>query len=182
MVTILCIIVIATGMYAGYRRGIVLEGVYAVGYMLSFFMASQKYQVIGDKIELFIPYPAPTRTTKLLFFDQKLLFDLDKGFYAALGFVIILFVGYLLTRFVGMLCYGLTFKSVFRKNNQLLGGILNGVLTYIGLVIALYMLSMIPLDRLQTALHNSTLARMMIEHTPMLSAQLYEWWIQKIIV
>ena len=181
-ITIISIFVLLTGFYAGYRRGFALQLVYFVGYSLSFFMAKSMYQSVGKKIELLIPYPAPTQTTKLAIFDNQLIFDLDKAFYAAFGFLIILVVGYLITRFVGMLCYRLTFIPLLHKSNQLVGGLINLALTYIGLVIVLTIISMIPLGFIQNAFASSGVARAMVEHTPILSSSLYQWWIKQIIL
>jgi len=181
VITIISILVLLTGYYAGYRRGFALQLVYFVGYSLSFFMAKSLYKSVGQKLELLVPYPAVTQSTKLTVFDNKLMFDLDKAFYAALGFFLVLIVGYLVTKFVGMLCYGLTFIPLVGKSNQLIGGLINLALTYIGLVIVLTMISMIPLSFIQNAFEKSALAKVMIEHTPVLSSTLYDWWIKKII-
>jgi len=182
VITIISILVLLTGFYAGYRRGFALQLVYFVGYSLSFFMAKSMYQSVGKKIELLVPYPAATQSTKLTIFDNKLLFDLDKAFYAAFGFFIVLIIGYLLTKFVGMLCYGLTFIPIVGKSDQLIGGLINLVLTYIGLVIVLTILSMVPIGMIQNTLAHSTLSRLMIENTPILSSTLYQWWIKQIIL
>jgi len=181
VITIISILVLLTGFYAGYRRGFALQLVYFVGYTLSFYVAKSQYKSVGEKMELLIPYPAVTQTTKLTVFDNKLMFDLDKAFYAAFGFFVVLLTGYLVTKFIGMLCYRLTFIPLVGKSNQLIGGVINLVLTYIGLVIILTMISMIPLSVIQNAFERSALAKIMIEHTPVLSTSLYDWWIKKII-
>ncbi|MGX4686795.1 CvpA family protein [Vagococcus sp. JNUCC 83] len=182
MLTVISILVLLTGFYAGYRRGFALQLVYFVGYAISFFMAKELYKTVGKKIELLIPYPAPTQGTKLSVFDSSLLFDLDKAFYAAFGFLIVLGIGYLITKFVGMLCYRLTFIPLVNKSNQLIGGLINLALTYIGLVIILTILSMVPIEFIQNAFAKSGTARTMIEHTPVLSSNLYQWFIKQIIL
>ncbi|APB30775.1 CvpA family protein [Vagococcus teuberi] len=182
VITIISILILLTGFYAGYRRGFALQLIYFVGYALSFFMAKESYQSVGKKIELLVPYPAPTQTTKLSVFDNNLIFDLDKAFYAGFAFILILLVGYLITRFIGMLCYRLTFIQLANKSNQLIGGVINLGLTYIGLVLVLTVLSMIPLGFIQNAFDKSGIAKGMIEHTPVLSANLYQWFIKQIIL
>lgn len=181
VITIISILVLLTGFYAGYRRGFALQLVYFVGYTSSFYVAKSQYKSVGEKMELLIPYPAVTQTTKLTVFDNKLMFDLDKAFYAAFGFFVVLLIGYLVTKFIGMLCYRLTFIPLVGKSNQLIGGVINLVLTYIGLVIILTMISMIPLSVIQNAFERSALAKIMIEHTPVLSTSLYDWWVKQII-
>ena len=52
MLTILIIICLGTSFYAGYRRGLMLQIVYGVGYVLSFVVAQKKYRALGEKLEL----------------------------------------------------------------------------------------------------------------------------------
>ncbi|WP_326717376.1 CvpA family protein [Vagococcus jeotgali] len=181
MLTIISIIILGTAFYAGYRRGLALQIVYFLGYTLSFMAAKHFYKSVGKKIELFVPYPAPTPKTHFTIMDNALVFDLDKAFYASFGFILVLFVGYLLTKFVGMLCYRLTFTFLLKKGNSLAGALVNTFVTYIGLVLVLTMLSMIPLDFIQSAFKSSSLASFMVEKTPFLSSDLHRWWITDII-
>ena len=75
MLTILIIICLGTSFYAGYRRGLMLQLVYGAGYIISFMVAHSKYKSLGKKLELLVPYPAPTEKTSLVLFDKNLIFD-----------------------------------------------------------------------------------------------------------
>jgi uncharacterized membrane protein required for colicin V production len=156
MLTILIIICLGTSFYAGYRRGLMLQIVYGVGYVLSFMVAQTKYRALGEKLELLIPYPAPTEKTTLVLFDKNLIFDLDKAFYAGVAFMIILFIGWLITRFVGIFCYKLT--------------------------LVLTLLAMLPVDFIQNLFKKSSLARFLVDSTPIVSGLIKDWWITKIIL
>ncbi|MEG0255234.1 MAG: CvpA family protein [Vagococcus sp.] len=182
MLTLLIIIILATSFYVGYRRGLMLQAVYGAGYLLSFLVAKGFYKPLGKKIDLLIPYPAPTPKTELVLFDKSLIFDLDKAFYAGFAFVLILFFGWVLTRFVGMLCYGLTFRPMLKEGNDLAGGLVNLGMTLIGLTVILTLLAMVPLDIIQNLFKKSSFARFLVESMPIISSWLYEWWITKVIL
>ncbi|MBO0418567.1 CvpA family protein [Vagococcus fluvialis] len=182
MLTILIIICLGTSFYAGYRRGLMLQIVYGVGYVLSFMVAQTKYRALGEKLELLIPYPAPTEKTTLVLFDKNLIFDLDKAFYAGVAFMIILFIGWLITRFVGIFCYKLTFMPVIKQGNDLAGGIVNALFTLVGLTLVLTLLAMLPVDFIQNLFKKSSLARFLVDSTPIVSGLIKDWWITKIIL
>jgi len=182
MLTILILFFLGTSFYAGYRRGFLLQGVYSVGYILSFMAARMYYKNLGRKLELLVPYPSPTQTTKLVLFDKSLIFDMDKAFYAGFAFVFIVFVGWALTRFIGMFCYKLTFKPIIKRGNDLIGGILNVILTLVGLTLFLTLLAMIPMDFIQKLFQKSFLARAFVSSMPVISNWLNNWWITKIIL
>ena len=181
MLTILIILCLGTSFYAGYRRGLLLQVVYGAGYTISFFVAKSYYKELGKKLELFIPYPAPTAKTSLVLFDKSLIFDLDKAFYAGFAFVLIVFIGWLLTRFIGMLCYGLTFMPVIKEGNDLAGGILNALIALVGLTLFLTLLAMLPVDFIQNLFKKSSLAKYVVNSMPVISNWLHDWWITKII-
>ncbi|AQP54109.1 colicin V production protein CvpA [Vagococcus penaei] len=182
MLTVLILIFIGTGFYAGYQRGLYLQVVYSVGYLISFIVAKQNYLALGQKIDLLIPYPAPTNDTKLVFFDKNLVFDMDKAFYPAVAFVLILIIGWGITKFIAMFFYRLTFIPIIKQGNDLAGGIVNAGVVVIGLAIFLTMISMVPVPFIQSMFQKSQLARVIVEHTPIISKQLTNWWINKTIM
>ena len=182
MLTILIIICLGTSFYAGYRRGLMLQLVYGAGYIISFMVAHSKYKSLGKKLELLVPYPAPTEKTSLVLFDKNLIFDLDKAFYAGFAFVLIIFIGWLITRFIGVLCYRLTFIPIIKEGNDLAGALLSTVLTLVGLTMILTLLAMLPIDFIQNLFKKSWLARTLVDSTPLVSSWLNNWWITKIIL
>lgn len=182
MLTLLILIILATSFYVGYRRGLKLQLVYGVGYLVSFLVAKNFYKPLGKKLDLWIPYPAPTPKTELVLFDKSLIFDLDKAFYAGFAFLVILFLGWLITRFVGMLCYGLTFRPLLNQGNDLAGGLVNVVMTLVGLTVFLTLIAMVPLEIIQNLFKKSMLAQFLVQSTPIISSWLYDWWITKVIL
>ncbi|MGY3765592.1 CvpA family protein [Vagococcus vulneris] len=182
MLTLFILIFIGTGFYVGYQRGLALQLVYTGGYFISFLAAKANYLSLGRKLTLLIPYPAPTEETKLVFFNKNLVFEMDKAFYAAFAFVAILFIGWAVTRFIGIFFYKLSFTALLSRDNDLFGGILNTIIVIIGLTIFLTMMAMIPIPYIQQLFQKSGPARLLVEHTPIISKQLTHWWITKTIM
>ncbi|WP_034550906.1 CvpA family protein [Carnobacterium funditum] len=178
MMTIAILIILALGAYGGARRGLVLQLVLTTGYFISYFVASQYYKALGARLNLLIPYPAASEGTQFSFYNQALGFSLDQAFYNGVAFVLILFVGWLLTRFIGGLLNSLTYIPVIKQLNSLGGAALAFIVSYTGIFLALILLTMLPYDSIQNAFNDSSLAQMIVENTPVLSKQIYNWWIQ----
>lgn len=181
MLTILILLILAFAVYTGARRGLVLQLVYSIGYLASFLVARHYYQDLAPKLELFIPYPSATIDSKLVFFDETLSLSLDQAFYAGVSFLVILLAGILVTRFIGIFFHSLTFLPLVHQLNWLGGGLLSFVVTYVAVFLLLYLLSLVPLDFIQSQFESSSLAHWMVEKTPIFSKQMYDLWITKMI-
>lgn len=181
MLTLIILGALVIGFYTGARRGLVLQLVYTGGYLIAYIAARCFYLDLAGKLELLIPYPSPGIDSQFVFFDQQLGLDLDKAFYAGVAFMLILGIGWLATRFIGMIAHRLTFFPIVRQTNTLAGGLLGFLMVYIALFLMLWLLSFIPLTVIQNLFRQSGLARGIVEHTPMLSKQIYSWWISAVI-
>ena len=176
MLSLIIILTLLFTLHTGARRGAVLQIVYTVGYMLSFIYASKNYVKYVNKLELLIPYPQPTPDSKLLFFSSDVFFDLDRYFYAGISFLLLLLIGWGVTRLVGILCYKLTFTRIPVVVNSLVGGGLALIVAVIAWGILLRLVSMVPLDIVQNTLRESRLAQGLIEHIPYFSNKIMLLW------
>ncbi len=86
MLSLLILFLLLIAFFSGARRGFALQVIFAIGYVLSFIAAQHFYKPLASHLELYIPYPAVTPTSKLAFFDQVFAFHLDEAFYAGTGF------------------------------------------------------------------------------------------------
>lgn len=182
MLTILLLGLLIMALYVGARRGFVLQIVYSVGYMISFLFAKQNYKLLAPKLELFIPYPSATMNSHMVFFDKTIALDLDKSFYHAISFCFILFLGWLATRFIGIFFHSLTYLPFLHEANSILGALLNGIVVYLGLVIVLNVLILIPLDSIQNQFKPHTLATFIVEKTPIFSKKIYDLWVNQVLL
>lgn len=180
MLTLIIVFALAIGLYTGIRRGLAMQIILTVGYIVSFTMAKKYYVVLAKKLEMLVPYPAPTPDSKLVFFESTNLFKLDEAFYAGLAFVLILFIGWLGTRFIGILCHNLTFFPVIKQVNWIGGGILGFVMVYLGLFFTMSLVSMIPIDFVQNLFRSSGIARFIVGETPYFSQQVIIWWLNAV--
>lgn len=175
MLTIALMFILAIAFYTGARRGLVLQVVLTLGYLITLVEAKKYYLILAKKIELLIPYPSPTADSRLVFFKGETLFKLDEAFYAGIAFLMILFVGWLVTRFIGILCHKLTFFPLIKELNLLGGGILGFAVVYVGIFFLLIVLTMVPLDPIQNLFRESGFARFIVEKTPYFSTKAVEW-------
>ncbi|MGC6769979.1 CvpA family protein [Enterococcus sp. LJL51] len=181
MLTLLILFILAIGFYTGAKRGFVLQILYSVGYFIAYLVAKSNYKSLASHLELYIPYPSATEETKLVFFKQEIVLDLDQAFYAATAFLMILFIGWLIVRFIAIFAHGLTFLPVLKQADWVAGGILSMVVLYIGLFLILSTLSMIPVDFIQNQFESSGLVRFMLKDTPIFSKQVYNLWVEQMI-
>lgn len=176
--TVIIILILAVGAYSGARRGLILQLVLTIGYFISYLLASNYYQALGSHLELIVPYPSASETSQFVFYNQALGLNLDGAFYNGVAFILILFVGWLITRFIGGLLNAVAHIPVIKQLNALGGALLNVVVSYVAVFLILFLLTMVPIDAIQEAFSNSWLARTIVEDTPVISSQLYNWWIE----
>ena len=177
MLTLIIVLSLLWGIYTGVRRGLILQVVYTVGYFISFLVAREYYAVVAEKIDLLVPYPSIELGKELLFYSEQVSFVLDQAFYNGLAFILLLFAGWLVTRFVGSMLNSLAFFPIIKQLNELGGAALGFLIQYIGIFLLLTLASMIPLDFIQQLYVDSDLAAWMVSETPYFSRLIYEWWI-----
>lgn len=181
MLTLGIVILLGIAFYSGARRGLTMQLFYSAGYFVSFLVAQSNYKKLAPKLELLIPYPSVTESSKMALYNQKLALELDQAFYAAAAFLLILFIGWVLTRFFAIFLRKLTFIPIFKQFDWFFGGVLGLVVVYIGISLILTALSYIPMDMVQNQFENSALVRGMVENTPVFSKELKDLWITQMI-
>lgn len=181
MLTLLIILVLGIGFYTGTKRGLILQILYTFGYLIAYFIAKSQYKNLASHLELFVPYPSATPNTKLVFFNNEITLDLDQAFYGAIAFLLILFVCWLVIRFLTIFAHGLVFVPVLKEANWIAGGIMNFFVVYVGLFLVLSTVAMIPTDFIQSQFKSNGLARFIVQDTPILSKQIYHLWIEQMI-
>lgn len=176
ILTVIILIVLIWTFYTGWRRGILGQIIYFLGYGLSFVLASRYYETLGEKLQLWIPYPEAALNQHLLFYQANAVLHLDRSFYAAMGFMLIMAIGWLVTHFIGTF-FRSSGYGIISKVNRLCGGIINMIFGYIVIFLVLYVLTLLPINGIQLQLEQSQLAQWIIQNTPALSEWIYTWWI-----
>lgn len=178
--TLVIVFLLILGIYSGLRRGLVLQLILTIGYAVSFWFAMQYYDWFSDIVEMFVPYPTPTSTTEnpFILYGQEFIFELDGAFYNGIAFIVLLFAGWVVTRFIGGLLNFLMDIPVLKQINMIGGAIIGFVVHYVGIFLVLFILSTLPIDSIQNQFESSRVARFIVTETPELSSEVYNWWIE----
>ena len=178
MLSLLLLIILIFAAYRGARRGLAYQAVYTLGYLIVFIVASNKFQELSGKLELLVPYPQPNLESKLLYYSSEQLFDLDQYFYAGVAFLLILIIGWMIVRFIGIFFHELTFVELLGKGGQVAGSVLAVFVTMVALSAVLNLMALVPLDKVQEMIGHSSLAKLLITHVPYFSSKMIELWTQ----
>ena len=162
--------------YSGAKRGLVLQLVMTIGYLLSFLVAMRNYTKIRGILELVVPYLHASLSDTFVLFPQEAGLHLDRVFYNGVSFIAILAVGWLLTRLLGGLLHFVTELPLLKQANIIGGAALNFIVNYVGIFLILFVLSTIPMKPVQKQFDSSKLAQLIVAETPSLSGQVYQWW------
>jgi uncharacterized membrane protein required for colicin V production len=183
MIGLVVAMLLLAAFYSGARRGTSLQLVSVLGYIISFMVAVAKYQEIAKKIELYVPYMSVTADSTLKYYDLEMALDLDKAYYAAVAFVMVLFAGWLLTKLIAIFADSLRYKRLrfLYGYDWVLAGVLNVVLMYINLYIFFMILSMIPFATVQNLFDKSSTIDFIVNHSPIISDYFYRIWITDVI-
>ena len=112
MISLLLLLVLAWGFYIGYRRGLLLQVYYLISALASAFVAGQFYKGLGEQFHLLVPYANPQEGQGTFFFPSDQLFQLDKVFYAGIGYLLVFGVS-----IASVVLLGLLFNTYFLVKN-----------------------------------------------------------------
>ncbi|MCX2454427.1 CvpA family protein [Lacticaseibacillus nasuensis] len=177
MLTLLIIAMLAYSFYAGARRGMWLQGVYLIGYLVSAMVAAMTYRGVAKTIALWIPYPSATEDSTFVFFTHAVGLTLDEAFYHGVAFIGIFALGWVVTRFVALWCHDLTYRRGDEQLSLAVGGVSNVVVGYFIIFLVLYLLALVPVGGIQQALAHSFAAKTIVRYTPGLTQLFTALWV-----
>ena len=181
MISFLLLLILAWSFYIGYRRGLVLQVYYLVATIVSAYFAGNFYQSLGEKFHLLIPYANPKEGIGTFFFPSDQLFQLDKVFYAGIGYLLAFTVFYSIGRLLGLLLHLIPSKKLGGKLFQVSAGILSMLVTLFVLQMALTILATIPMVAIQNPLEKSIVAKHIIQSIPVTTSWLKQIWVTNLI-
>lgn len=177
MLTMIIIAVLVYSFYTGFRRGLVMQVIQLVGYVITFFVASRLTGELAQYVEMLIPFPSVQQNSTLVFYNEAQSFLLNYAFYRAITFVLIGLVGFVLTKFVSVFFTRLTYYSMFKHIDKIGGAIVNLLITFICVFLFLFILSLIPLESIQQQFVDNPLAFRIVSDTPILSNWAMNAWL-----
>lgn len=177
MLTLIILISLGLGFYFGYRRGLVMQSIRLLGYVVTFILATQFFQPLSQWVEMIVPFPAVAQNTNLAIYNEQTSFIIDDAFYRVLTFILIGFIGWLVTNLLARLFQPLLYIGILNTANKVIGGIINFLVTYVIIFILLFALSLIPLEFIQQQFVNSPLAYWIVTQSPLLSSFAADAWL-----
>jgi uncharacterized membrane protein required for colicin V production len=176
MLDLALIIFLIIGFFVGLKRGLILQLVHLIGFIIAYVIANSYYEQLAPKLTLWIPYPnfGNLATLKLLTNST----NMETAFYRAISFVIIFFAVKVLLQVIGSMLDFVAHLPVLRQLNILGGGLLGFIEVYLVIFILLYISALVPIEFFQNLLDQSILAKAIVNHTPILSQQIKSMWIE----
>ncbi len=149
--------------------------------VISAFVAGQFYKSLGDHFHLLVPYANPQEGQGTFFFPSDQLFQLDKVFYAGIGYLLAFTVFYCIGRLIGLFFNLVPTKKLGGKYFRIGAGVLSVGVTLFVLQMMLTILATVPLEIVQNSLENSLVAKHMIQSIPVTTDLIKQLWVTKLI-
>ena len=179
ILNLIILVALAWAFMVGYSRGFILQLIYTAGTFVAFFVAVTNYKNLAQQISSWVPFSSATEGSHLLIFSDKLLFQLDEAFYAGVAFLMIFVAVYTIVRLLGIFLRFTT--GPLGRKGKLIAGLLSFATTYFGLQMLLVTLSLVPLASVQSQIYASSLAHLLVLHTPISSGLLQNLFIENIV-
>ncbi|MEA1853346.1 CvpA family protein [Cytobacillus sp. FSL M8-0252] len=174
MLDLAIIIMLIFGFFIGLRRGLILQAIHLLGFIVAFVVARLYYEPLAPKLTLWIPYPNFGNSQLETILGNT---DLETAYYRAIAFAIIFFAVKIVLQIIGSMLDFLASFPILKQLNSWAGSILGFIEVYLIMFILLYIAALLPIDSVQSTLDGSFMANFIIEHTPVLSQQIKELWI-----
>ncbi|OCA91332.1 hypothetical protein A8F94_05590 [Bacillus sp. FJAT-27225] len=178
MLDLAIILLLIMGFFIGLKRGFILQLIHITGFIVAYIVAYKYYDILAPKLKLWVPYPNLGETSPLSVLTSAT--GAEDAFYRAFAFIGIFIAVKILIQIIGSMLDFLSHLPILRHLNIWAGGVLGFLEVYLILLLLLYIGALVPIGLIQEQLENSVLAEAMIKHTPVLSQQLKEWWIDYI--
>src|SRR5690625_2732079 len=168
MVSLIIFILLVFGLLMGLRRGFILQLVHLFGFLISFIVATIYYKKFANHLSLWIPYPDLGSDSAWAIFLNTM--PLENAFYNAISFAIIFFLSKIILQTIAYMFDFVARLPVLRSLNKLLGAVLGFIEVYVITFVVLFLIALLPISEVQDKIGQSFMAKLMIQHTPILSS------------
>ncbi|MFC0270235.1 CvpA family protein [Metabacillus herbersteinensis] len=176
MLDLVIIIILLFGILVGLKRGFILQFVHLTGFIIAYIVAYQYYETLAPKLKLWIPYPSTSDGPAVLSILSG--DDLEGSFYRAVAFVLLFIGTKIVMQIIGSMLDFVALLPILKQLNKWAGSILGFVEIYLIVFILLFIGALMPIGPLQSAMEQSMLADLIVNHTPYFSDKVNELWIQ----
>ncbi|WP_316570909.1 CvpA family protein [Neobacillus sp. YIM B06451] len=176
MLDLALIIIFIFGFLIGLKRGFILQLFHLAGFVGAYIVAYLYYDSLAPKLKLWIPYPTLGDSSPLSLFASSN--GMEEAYYRAFAFIAIFIAVKVLVQIIGSMLDFIAHLPILRTLNVWAGGLLGVAEVYLIVLLLLYIAALVPMDAIQKPLEESAIAEAIIKHTPIISQQLKELWIE----
>jgi uncharacterized membrane protein required for colicin V production len=176
MLSLLLLILLITSFFVGFRRGFILQLIHLTGFIIAFLVAYLYYNELAVHIRLWVPYPQFSSDNPAFMLIES--FNFEDVYYSGIAFAILFFATKIIVQIIGSMFDFLAHLPILNIINGWLGGVLCFLETVLILVVVLHVAALLPIELVQDVLKESSLAKLILDYTPILSNQLKELWIE----
>ncbi|MCP1145499.1 CvpA family protein [Lysinibacillus endophyticus] len=174
MLDIILLLIFAGSLLVGLKRGFIVQAIHLSSFFIALLVAYIYYKPLAEKFVLWVPYPGITQDSSMTLILDSL--DVDQTFYRIIAFAVIFFVVKLAMQILASVFDFLKYFPILNSVNRVLGAALCFVEFYFILFIIMYVLALIPISSVQNLMGSSIIANLMLEHTPILTKIVQNWW------
>ncbi len=175
MLDLIILIFLIFGFLIGLKRGFILQFIHLAGFIIAFIIAYMYYDKLAPKLTLWVPYPDFRADSALSLLMDNV--NLEDAYYRAIAFVVIFFAVKIVLQIIGSMLDFIAQIPILKQLNIWAGGILGFIEVYLIMFILLFIGALLPIERIQAAITNSILADLMVQHTPIFSELIRNWWV-----
>lgn len=174
MLSLLLFILLISSFFIGFRRGFILQVIHLTGFVVAFIVAFLYSKELATHFRLWIPYPNFQTDHPATMLIEA--FHFEHVYYTGIAFAILFFATKIIWQIIGSMFDFLAHLPILNIINGWLGGILCFIETLLIMVVALHVAALLPLEIVQETLKDSTLAKLILDYTPIVSNQIKELW------
>ncbi|MCL1630580.1 CvpA family protein [Sporolactobacillus sp. CPB3-1] len=175
LLTIVLLIILASGFFNGFRRGLILQLIHLAGFVIAYVVAMMYSKPLAGTLKFWIPFPTSASESSVFQFLGTM--DLQSAYYQAIAFIILFLATKIILNIIGSTLNFLAELPILRSVNHLGGALIGFIEIYLILFFLLYAGSLTPVSGIQSAIAQSSLAKSMIAHTPYFSDLLKGMWV-----
>lgn len=172
VLSLIILAILIFGFRRGYRRGLVLQILNTIGYLIVWIVARFGAKPLASGIGQFVGNLSLNSSVSTVTASQSSSFFLN-----GIAFSAILTVGYFIVHRVANLLNKVTWLPVIHQVNSLAGGLINLVIRYVVVFLTLNLLILLPITGFQQSYQASPVAQWIVKQTPVLSKQVFNWWL-----
>lgn len=174
LLNLIILILLASGFFMGFRRGLVLQLIHLAGFVIAYIIAFLYYKQLAPTVKLWIPFPTSAAQSGTFSFLGNM--NLQSAYYQAISFLILFLATKIILTILGHMLDFLAELPIIRSINHLSGGLFGFAELYLIIFILLFVGALTPVSWIQQSISGSSLAQAIIGHTPGFSKSLQSLW------